>query len=320
MKKWSSLAAVVAAVFVFIPGSHAADWQPPGPIKLMVAFAAGGGADTQARLIAESLEQSLGWKFIPENVTGKGGINALTALKSQPADGTAIAIVVTESMAYNMLAAEGSGLQQSDFTPITTTAGFQMGIVAKTDSGFKTIKDAIDAAANAKDGKGIRFGSMSPRLADLAYLLGKANGVEFNTVMLKGGKAVMNAVNAGDVDIGWAAGIQAKAVIAGEIVNLASGLAVPLDVSPDAPLISEFGVPYDAGGYFLFAAPAGLPADARSALADAIASVVTDESSKAGGMIKKAFGGAQVINGEELDNILAKDYADAGELLKLTAE
>ena len=39
----------------------AQDWSPPGPIKLMIAFAAGGGADTQARLIAEELENRMGW-------------------------------------------------------------------------------------------------------------------------------------------------------------------------------------------------------------------------------------------------------------------
>ena len=37
---------------------------------------------------------------------------------------------------------------------------------------------------------------MSPRLADLAYLLGKANDVEFNIVSLRGGKAVLDAINA----------------------------------------------------------------------------------------------------------------------------
>jgi len=56
---------------------------------------------------------------------------------------------------------------------------------------------------------------MSPRLGDLAYLLGKAHDIEFNIVSLKGGKAVMNALNAGDVDIGWGAGVQTKAVVAG---------------------------------------------------------------------------------------------------------
>ncbi|MEM1235101.1 MAG: tripartite tricarboxylate transporter substrate-binding protein, partial [Pseudomonadota bacterium] len=74
----------------------AADWTPPGPIKLMIAFAAGGGADTQARLIAEELESSMGWEFIPEQITGKGGLNLAAAIKDMPADGSVIGMVVTE--------------------------------------------------------------------------------------------------------------------------------------------------------------------------------------------------------------------------------
>lgn len=317
MKKWYASVAIAAALCVGSLPTHASDWQPPGPIKLLIGFAAGGGADTQARLISEALEAQKGWNFIPENVTGKGGLNTLAALKDLPADGTAIGLVVTESLAYNMAAAPESGLAQSDFTPLTTTAGFQMGIVAKTDSGYSTIQDAIAAA---KDGKTIRFGAMSPRLGDIAYLLGKANDIEFNIVMVKGGKAVMNGLNAGDLDIGWGAGIQTKAVAAGDMVNLASGLSKPLDVSPDAPLISDVGVPYSAGGYFLFVAPAGMSAEARTALADSIAAVATDESTKAGGIIKKAFGGASVIKGDELDKLLVDELAASDELLKIAAE
>ncbi|MEC8204989.1 MAG: sulfatase-like hydrolase/transferase, partial [Pseudomonadota bacterium] len=43
-----------------------AEWKPSGPITMMIAFAAGGGADTQARMIAEELEKRHGWKIIPE--------------------------------------------------------------------------------------------------------------------------------------------------------------------------------------------------------------------------------------------------------------
>ncbi|MGI9355874.1 MAG: Bug family tripartite tricarboxylate transporter substrate binding protein, partial [Rhizobiaceae bacterium] len=204
MKKLISAGIAALGVLATSASGALAEWMPPGPIKLTIAFRAGGGADTQARLIAEHLEKTLGWKIIPENVTGKGGINALKALKDQPADGTAIAMVVTESLGYNMAAATKAGLRPSDFTPLTTTAGFQMGVVAKSDKGWKTFADVIAAA---KGGQKISFGAMSPKLADLAYLLGKAQGVEFNTVMLKGGKGVMNAVNAGDVDMGWMAGI-----------------------------------------------------------------------------------------------------------------
>ena len=290
-----------------------AEWMPPGPIKLMIAFRAGGGADTQARLIAEHLETTKGWKVIPENVTGKGGVNALKALKDQPADGTAIAIVVTESLGYNMAAAKKSGLKPADFTPLTTTAGFQMGVVAKTDKGWKTFDDVVAAA---KDGQKIRFGAMSPKLADLAYLLGKAKGIEFNTVMVKGGKGVMNGLNAGDLDIGFGAGIQNKAVKAGEMINLASGMSTRLKISPEAPTLKELGVDFNADGYFVLVAPAGLPAEARTALSDAIAGAVSDESSKAGGIIKKAFGGATIIKGAELDALVQAGFDSAGTLMK----
>lgn len=297
--------------------SQAADWQPPGPIKLMIAFAAGGGADTQARLIAEDLEASTGWKFIPENVTGKGGVNLLNAMKGMPNDGTVIGIVVTESLAYNRIAAKGAGLELGDFTPLTTTAGFQMGVVATSDSGLASFDDVVTAA---KSGKDIRFGAMSPKLADIAYLLGKAHDIDFNIVMLKGGKAVMNALNAGDVDIGWGAGIQTRAVMAGDMVNLISGLDTPLDASPDAPLIADLGVPFNAAGYFMFVAPGGMADDVRSALAEQLAAVASNPDSKAGGLINKAFGGPSIIMGEELDAMLVSDSAASVELMKLSAE
>ncbi len=294
----------------------AADWAPPGPIKMMIAFRAGGGADTQARLIAEALEAKLGWKFIPEQVTGKGGVNLLATLKDQPNDGTAIGIVVTESVGYN-LAAANAGITPADFTGISTTAGFQMGIVSLSSKGWKTF---ADLAAAAKGGQKIRFGVMSPKLADLAYLLGKAQGIDFNIVSVKGGKGVMNGVNAGDLDIGFMAGIQGKGVAAGDLVNLASGLSTPLKQTPDAPTLADLGVSYNSDGYFVFVGPAGMPANARDALAAAIAGVAADESSKAGGIIKKAFGGATTIVGDELSTVLADGYTDAGKLMAAAAE
>ena len=293
-------------------GAAAADWTPPGPIKMIIAFRAGGGADTQARLIAEELEARHGWKIIPEQVTGKGGINAALALKDQPADGTAIAILVTETLGYNMAAAKGSGLSPTDFTGLTTTAGFQMGIVSKADSGYKTLADVIEAA---KGGAEIRFGVMSPRLADLAYIVGRENGVDFNIISVQGGKAVMDGVNAGDMDVGFMAGIQAKGVAAGDLVNLASALSVPLVQTPDAPTLVAFGVEYNADGQFVFVGPANMDVDAASAISSAIAEIVSDPTTKAGGMIKKAFGGSVVIAGDELNSLLVAGYEGAGKLM-----
>ena len=112
------------------------------------------------------------------------------------------------------------------------------------------------------------------------------------------------------------AGIQGKGVAAGDLVNLASALSEPLKQTPDAPTVGDLGVPYNADGYFVFIGPAGMPDDARNALAAAIADVVNDETTKAGGLIKKAFGGAATFTGAELDAMLANDFAGAGKLMK----
>lgn len=312
--KTSTAALCVVAVTAF--GASAEDWKPAGPVKLMIAFAAGGGADTQARFIAEELEATLGWSFIPEQVTGKGGLNLAAAMKSEKNDGTVIGMAVTDTLGYNM-AASNSGMTPSDFTPIVTTAGFQMGVVARSDKGWETLEDVIEAA---KAGQDIRFGVMAPNLADMAYLLGKAQGVDFNIVSVQGGKAVMNGINAGDMDVGFMAGIQAKGVAAGELVNLASALPFPLTQTPDAPLLSEFGMNFTADGYFLIMGPAGMPDDARAALANAIKGVVENSETKAGGLIKKAFGGASVYTDSELDALVASGYASAGELLAAASE
>lgn len=305
------LLAAASSALVLATGAMAADWTPPGPINLIIAFRAGGGADTSARLIASQIEDDLGWEIIPEQVTGKGGVNALVALKDKPNDGTAIAMVVTESLGYNLAAARGAGLTPSDFTGLSTTAGFQMGVVAKSDKGWTSFADMI---ADAKAGEELAFGTMSPKLADLAYLLGEAQGVEFNIVSVKGGKAVMDGVTAGDLDVGFMAGIQRKGVESGDLINLASALSAPLVQTPDAPTFADLGVPFNADGYFVLVGPAGMPEDARKALTDAI--VKASNEGEAGKMLGGAFGGTTNITGAELDALLQSDFEAAGALME----
>lgn len=316
MKTLLKTVAAAAALAVAASSALASDWTPPGPIKMLIGFRAGGGADTQARLIAEELEKRYGWEIIPEQVTGKGGLNLAAELKDAPADGTVIGMAVTETFGYNM-AASNSGMSPDDFTGITTTAGFQMGVVALSSKGWTTMADAVEAA---KGGEALRFGAMSPRLADLAYLLGKAQGVEFNIIEVRGGKAVMDGVNAGDMDLGFMAGIQAKGVAAGDLVNLASALSVPLNQTPDAPTFADLGVQFNADGQFAFVGPAGMPEEARNAMARAIEEIVRDESTGAGQMIAKAFGGPNVVAGNALQSLMDANYEASGALLDAASE
>ncbi len=309
----TALAAACIAAFGTASAAH--EWTPPGPMKLIIAFAAGGGADTQARMIASELEAAKGWKIIPEQATGKGGLNAVRALNAEPADGSAIAMIVTETLGYNMAAA-GSGGPDSA-TPITTTAGTQMAVVALKEKGYGTLGDVIAAA---KGGEEIRFGAMSPALADLAYVIGKNNGVEFNIISVRGGRAVMDGLNAGDMDVGFGAGIQARAVRAGDMVELASARSGPLAVTPDAPLLTEYGVEFTNDTMFLLAGPAGMDPAVRDAIAAAVEEVLTAEGSEAAGFIEKGFGGVNMISGNRLTAFVADAYEQAGGLLEASAE
>ena len=276
MRKLLKSAVVAAAILGTTTAAFAEDWTPPGPIKMIIAFAAGGGADTQARLIAEELEARHGWKVIPEQVTGKGGLNAVKALMDEPTDGSTIAMIISETMGYNLASAKAGN--PTDVTPITTSASTQMAIVALSSKGWNTFDEVIAAA---KGGEAIRFGTMTPLLGDMAYVLGKENGVDFNIISVRGGKAVMNGLNAGDMDIGFGAGIQAKAVAAGDMVELASAIGQPLNNSPDAPLLSEFGLDVAYETTFMFAGPAGMDPAARDAIAAAIGEIATSEGGKA---------------------------------------
>lgn len=97
-------------------------------------------------------------------------------------------------------------------------------------------------------------------------------------------------------------------------------LSVPLEQTPEAPTFADLGMEFNADGYFVFVGPAGMPPDAQDALANAIASVASDESSKAGGIIKKAFGGAAIISGDDLTNLLGDGYLKADELLDVASQ
>jgi len=312
LKYGVALAAVAGMTAVAGPAS--AEWKPAGPITILIGFAAGGGTDTQARLIASELEKKKGWKIIPQNMPGKAGGIMARKLKTMPADGLSLGMAVTESFGYAMLASKNPGYKAGDFTYVATTTGSQMGIIAKTDKGWKTLKDVI---AEAKKGKIFKFAGMSPKHADINFLIEQKYGIKFNTVILRGGRKVMNAVTAGDVDLGYGAGIQAKAVKAGTMVNLASGLGDRLKISPNAPTLMEMGIPHDIGAKFLFVAPAGLPGEVRTALADAIAGVINDGSTKASQFVKARYSGPDVLTGKKLDDFMQFNIDDSKKLMNV---
>ena len=309
---------LAAAALCLAPLSGRAEgWTPSGPITMYIGFAAGGGADTQARLIAQGLEEKYGWSVIPQQATGNSGLNLAQDLLEAPKDGTAIGMAVTETLTYNALVAGDPKLQLESFTALATTAAFQLGLVAMKGGDFDSWEKVAEAA---KAGTPIRFAVATDRQGDMAWHLGQKTGIDFNIVPVKGGAGVMNGLRGGDVDIGWVAGAQSKPVKQGEMTNIARGIATPLVDTPDAPSIKELGSDFFLDGYFMFIAPGGMDPAARAALGAAIKDVLTDTNSQANALVTKAFGGPGVMVGDELDAYMAQSKADAEALLKSASE
>ncbi|WP_424988464.1 tripartite tricarboxylate transporter substrate-binding protein [Microbulbifer sp. S227A] len=316
--KFRDLAKALASTVILASASiaQAQDWQPGGPIKMMIAFQPGGGVDTMGRLLAEELGTRQGWEIIPENLAGKGGATMANALKDEPNDGLSIGISIAEAFTYTIQASRDPGYERDDFDYISILTGSQMGIVSKTDRGWATLDDVL---ADMKTGTSVSFGAMTQKLADVAYLIGEKNGVEFTIVMVKGGKGGMNGVVADDIDIAWAAGVQAEAVRSGDLVNLVSAEDAPLKLSPDAPMLADFGVPYALGSKFVVVAPAGLPDDVKQSYMTAIADILNDPDSKVNAFVTKLFSGPEVVQGDEFRAFIDRSHDAEAALLAETS-
>lgn len=316
---FNKLATGVAFAVLPLGAAQAQDlgWEPQGPVDMIIAFQAGGGADSLARLLAEGISERHGWNIIPRNVPGRGGGVAAQEVANAPADGTAIGFTVSEALTYTLQATRNPGYALEDFDYLSAITGTQMGIVSKPDREAKTIEDLIELA---RDGENVTFGAMTPKLADATYLLGKNNGVEFTIVMTEGGRGGINAVMANDVDAAWVAGAQANSVASGDLINLASGETSPLRMSPDAPLLSDYNFPYDLGVTFMTVAPDGLPEEALTAWNTAIAEVLNDPESPLAQMAERVFSGPGSLQGDDLATAIRKSYDSAGEMLDASAD
>ncbi|MDK3073904.1 tripartite tricarboxylate transporter substrate-binding protein [Sedimentitalea sp. JM2-8] len=307
--KFLKATGIAAAIAVTAPAQAEMGWTPPGPVNLLIPFGAGGSADSMARFLATGLNEQYGWEILPENIPGQGGRLMASSLAKLPADGTAIALAPLGELIYTELVTRDPGYSVADMTMITTLAGTQMGLIARADRGWNDLGDVIETA---RSGEKLSVAVPTQKLADATYLISREHDVDLTVVVTRGGQAAMSAVIAGDADLAWAGGLQGGNVLNGQLVNLVSGEMDRLEVSPDAPLLSKYAIPYFFGTDFVILAPEGLPDDARAALAEAIGAIASDEDGNLHKLLIKSFAGARLITGKELDD--RRDAAIANDL------
>ncbi len=289
-----------------------AEWKPNGPIKFWIGFGAGGGTDTQARTLAKELEKLKGWRIIPENKAGGGGTVMAAQLKKAPADGQTIGLAINTTFDFATL--KNDALSIDDFTYITMTAGSQTGILARADSGWKTLEDV---AAASKSGTKIVWSNWGALVQAGSEVVGEKLGIKVNHLRMKGGKATLNALVAKDANLAWGGGIQRGLVAAGEIVILAAAEDKPLVQAKDGKTLKDYGIDHYFGFQFLLAGPKNMNPEAREAITKAIHEVLSNPESETRKFISKQYPPAPVlIAGKELEDRLMTNYNANKVLLK----
>jgi len=292
-----------------------ADWKPSGPIKFWIGFGAGGGTDTQARSLAKELEAKFGWRIIPENKAGGGGAVMAAALKKAPADGMTVGLAINTTFDFATL--KNDNLSLEDFTYITTTAGSQMAVLARTDTGWKSLDDMVKAA---KSGTKIVWSNWGAQVQAGAEIVARHYGIKVNHLRGKGGKSGVNFLVAKDANVAWGGGVQRGLVAAGELVILASAEDKPLVQAPKGKTLKDLGIPYSFGFQFLLAGPKGMPTEARDAIAKAIAEVLSDPNSETAKFISKQYPpGPVLVSGDALTEQLKMTLEANKRMLKAVA-
>ncbi len=289
-----------------------AEWKPKGPIKFWIGYGAGGGTDTQARMLAGELKELKGWNIIPENKAGAGGTVMAAQLKNAPKDGHTVGFATNAPFDFGTL--KNDNISIDDFTYITTTAGSQTGILARTDTGWKTLDDM---AAAAKSGTKIVWANWGALVEAGSQLVADKLGIEVNHLGVKGGKATVNTLIAKDANVAWGGGVQRPLVAAGEVVILVSAENESLVQAPGGKTLKDYGIEHYFGFTFLLAGPKGMDPEARDAIASAIQEVLSNPNSKTRKFISKQYPpGPVLISGDALEKMLRSNLANNMSLLK----
>jgi tripartite-type tricarboxylate transporter receptor subunit TctC len=256
-----------------------ADDYPSRAITLVVPYAAGGGNDAMARIVADRMSRSLGQQIVIENRGGAGGTIATRAVAKSPPDGYTLVIGGTGTLAVNPTLYANAGYDpRRDFAPVGLIATSALVILVHPSVEANTVPELI-AYAKKHPGK-LNYASAGPgsgiHLA--AELFASMAGIKLTHVPYKGSGPALNDLIGGHVQIYFsslppAVGMRSE----GKVRALAVTGPKRSQIFPDLPTVTEEALPgYEAVLHYGIAAPAGTPGaivdQLNAALRDALAS------------------------------------------------
>ncbi len=235
--------AVTAGLMTIASLAAQAQSYPTKPVRVIAAYAAGGGGDAMVRWWANALKNKTGQNFVVENRVGANGhLGNRTAMAAKP-DGYTMIITGASALVGNPLMMKGA-----DYDPlnalesVSTLNDIGLILVVGANSNIKTLAD-LNAYVKAKKGQA-KYGisTASHRVVSAWYL--QLIGAEATGVGYKLTTEAANDVAGGLVDFIFADATLAMTMArAGRVRMLATTVGKRLGFAPDVPTMAEAGVP-----------------------------------------------------------------------------
>lgn len=149
-RRWTSTALVAGVLSALAPLTSAQSDFPTKPVTLVVPFAAGGGLDVTARIIAERLKDELGQPVLIQNRPGAGSAVGARAVAAAPADGHTLFITSGSAFGFLHLQVPNMEIRLDSFVPVAAVAINPSVIVGSTKLPLNTLAD-LAAYANPAD-------------------------------------------------------------------------------------------------------------------------------------------------------------------------
>jgi tripartite-type tricarboxylate transporter receptor subunit TctC len=312
----SALAVLVTlAVLAALAPARAQSDYPNHPIRLIVGFAAGGGNDIFARIIADKLSQILGQSVVVENKPGAGSRLAAEYVTQQPADGYTLLVAPTGAMA--IAAAIYPDLKYSptkDFVPLAMIAHFPLIMVIGADNPATNVKEFVAWAKEHPDKA--NYGSSSPAFTITTELLKLKTGMPGVMIPYKGSNEMIFSVIQDQTAFTIADGPPTvPQVKAGKVKALAVTGAERSALLPDVPSMAEAGYPSVdvhlwSGVFAPTATPPAVVAKLQKALDQTIGDPGVADKLKA---LAVDPGGATP---QQFETIIQSDIAKFGDVVK----
>lgn len=260
IRRRSLLASALVAPMLARPALAQADW-PNRPMRWIVAFAAGGAADTAARALAADMQEALGQQIVIENRTGGNAVVAASALLQAPRDGYTFLVDAANQLTNPALMRDLPFDYATAFSPITQISAFPQVIAVKHDFPARNIAEFI-AAARARPGT-ITIGT--PPAAGMAHLalasFEQRAGVRLLHSPYRGGADAARDIMAGILDAVLITTSSIRPPVqAGRARVLAVTSLERVPSLPDVPTLAESGFPgFDLNDWNGLFAGAGVP-------------------------------------------------------------